>query len=194
MEAPREFRMKVCVVGTARVGKSSLIRRFAYNQFDDRYLFTIGASVSKTVLDVTLPGSEEPWKVVLMLWDIMGEKDFMELLKEAYFKHAAGVVAVTDLTRPETFPDVGEWIRGVREVAGDIPVVMLGNKLHLVDFRELDWSPLAEASAEFSAAFLPTSAKTSNNVQSAFSMIGRLALTRMLESRKPAAPEAAAMG
>jgi len=186
MESPHEFRMKVCVVGTARVGKSSLIRRFVYNQFDDKYLFTIGANISKTMLDVTLPGSEEPWKVILMLWDIMGEKDFMTVLKEAYFQHASGVIAVADLTRPETFPDVSEWIRGVRQVAGDVPVVMLGNKLDLVDFRELDWSPLAEASAEFSAAFLPTSAKAGNNVQVAFSMIGRLALTRMLEERKAA--------
>jgi Ras-related protein Rab-6A len=184
----RELRMKVCVVGASKVGKSSLIRRFVYNEFDETYYFTIGANISKAVLDVSLPGSENPWQVVLMLWDIMGEKTYMDLLKEAYFKQASGVIAVADLSRPETFVDTNVWIRGVRAVAGDIPVVLLGNKLDLVDFRELDWSPLAAASAQYAAPLLPTSAKEGNNVQVAFSTIARVALTRELKNQTATTP------
>jgi len=179
--------MKVCVVGTARVGKSSLIRRYVYNSFDEKYLFTIGASVSKTLVEIEMPGSTERTKVTLMLWDIMGEKNFLDLIKEAYFKHAVGIIAVADLTRPETFGDTGTWIGAVREVAGDdIPVVLVGNKFDLVEFRLLDWSPLAEASAKFSAPFLPTSAREGRNVETAFSTIARLALVNELRAGKTA--------
>lgn len=184
MSVADELKMKVCVIGTARVGKTSLIRRFVYDQFDESYLVTIGATVAKTVLEVALPGSTDRRSVVLMLWDIMGEKTFMELLKEAYFKHTSGIIAVADLSRPETFADVDLWIGGAREVAGgDVPVVLLGNKLDLVDFRDLDWSPLAQSCVKFSAPFLPTSARDGKNVQVAFDMLARLALTRMMERR-----------
>lgn len=177
--ALHEVKRKVCVVGGARVGKTSLIRRFVYDQFDDRYLFTIGASVSKTVVELTLPGDARRWQVSLILWDIMGEKTFGELLKEMYFRNSAGLIAVADLSRPETFPEVNDWIRGAREATHpDLPVVLLGNKLDLVDLRTLDWSPLAETCARFSAPFLPASAKAGDNVQAAFSTIAHLAVTR----------------
>ncbi|MFQ5986883.1 MAG: GTP-binding protein, partial [Thermoplasmata archaeon] len=41
------MRVKVCLVGEGAVGKTSLIRRFVYDEFDDRYVATLGAKVSK---------------------------------------------------------------------------------------------------------------------------------------------------
>jgi len=184
---PRELRMKVCVVGTTRVGKSSLIRRFASGVFHDAYVPTVGADISKATLDVKLPGSAEPWQVVLMVWDIVGDKHITDLVQEAYFRQASGVLAVADLTRPETFEEMNGWVGAVREIAGDVPVVIAGNKLDTVDFRDLDWSPLASTATRFSAPLLPTSAKTGDNVQVAFSMVARLGLARDLAGTRPPA-------
>src|SRR2546426_12838573 len=41
------IKAKVCLVGEASVGKTSLARRFVLDQFDDRYLPTMGAKVTK---------------------------------------------------------------------------------------------------------------------------------------------------
>ena len=41
---------KVCLLGDYAVGKTSLVRRFVYNLFDDRYLSTIGVKVSRKVV------------------------------------------------------------------------------------------------------------------------------------------------
>ena len=174
----RELRMKVCVVGTARVGKSSLIRRFVSDTFNEGYAPTVGAEISKATLDVKLPGGPDPWQVVLMVWDIMGNRNITDLVRESYFRQASGVLAVADLTRPETFDEMDGWVGAVREIAGDVPVAIAGNKLDTVDFRDLDWSPLASTATRFSAPLLPTSAKTGDNVQVAFSMIARLGLAR----------------
>ena len=38
---------KVCLLGDFAVGKTSLIRRFVHNAYDDRYLSTLGVKVSK---------------------------------------------------------------------------------------------------------------------------------------------------
>ena len=42
---------KVCLLGDFAVGKTSLVRRFVYALFDDKYISTIGVKVSrKTVV------------------------------------------------------------------------------------------------------------------------------------------------
>ena len=41
---------KVCMLGSFSVGKSSLLRRFVENMFDDQYHTTIGVKVDKKVV------------------------------------------------------------------------------------------------------------------------------------------------
>ncbi len=40
---------KICLVGESAVGKTSLIRRFVIDAFDDRYEMTLGAKVTEKV-------------------------------------------------------------------------------------------------------------------------------------------------
>ena len=193
VDGAKELKIKICLVGTPGVGKTSLTRRFVYDTFSEKYLYTVGANMSKKVLDLTPPGTDERWSVVLIVWDIMGERTFLDLVKEAYFRGASGVVAVADLTRPETFGEFDTWIHAVKEVAGaDVPVVIFANKVDLVDFQTLDWSPLATSAAQHAAPLLPTSAKSGENVENPFLLIGQLALVTVLrkEARREEAPTA----
>src|SRR3990170_698487 len=101
------MKAKVCLVGEHAVGKTSLIRRYVLDEFDDRYIVTLGAKVSKREMTIALPGLGE----VLMdmtVWDIMGSRGFRELLREAYFHWAQGILAVCDITRYETLSDLDE--------------------------------------------------------------------------------------
>ena len=41
---------KICLLGDFAVGKSSLMRRFVYDRFDDKYLSTIGVKVSRKTI------------------------------------------------------------------------------------------------------------------------------------------------
>ena len=43
---------KVCLLGDFAVGKTSLVRRFVYDLFEDKYLSTIGVKVSRKVVAV----------------------------------------------------------------------------------------------------------------------------------------------
>src|SRR5256712_2100301 len=114
----RRMKMKVCLVGEAAVGKTSLIRRFVLDDFDDKYIQTLGTKVSKKELQVPRPKGNDPLKVDMTIWDIMGQKGFRELLKEAYFYAARGILAVCEVTRPPTFADLAHWIEGVSSVTG----------------------------------------------------------------------------
>ena len=41
---------KICLLGAFSVGKTSLIRRFVEDRFEDKYLSTIGTKISRKTL------------------------------------------------------------------------------------------------------------------------------------------------
>src|SRR5204863_4259166 len=112
----KHIKAKVCLVGDVAVGKTSLIRRFVQDEFDDRYIATVGTKVTKKTVEVEWRGA--PAMLDMMVWDIMGEKGFRALLKEAYFHGANGVLAVCDLTRKHTLDDLADWVVVVRKHVG----------------------------------------------------------------------------
>src|SRR5437879_12186691 len=115
MREMQRIKTKVCLVGEAAVGKTSLIRRFVQDDFEDRYITTLGAKVSKREIVFDMPDRKK-LQMDITIWDIMGEKGFRDLLKEAYFHGAKGVLAVADLTRRPTVREPGGWRQGVSRV------------------------------------------------------------------------------
>src|SRR5438105_14652269 len=129
----KHVKAKVCLVGDVAVGKTSLIRRFVQDEFDDRYIATVGTKVTKKTVDVTRKAG--PRMPTMMVWDIMGEKGFRALLRDAYFEGSHGVIAVCDLTRKDTFYDLNNWVQMIRKQVGNVPIGFLGNKKDLLERR-----------------------------------------------------------
>ncbi len=155
-------------MGDHGVGKTSLIRRFVLDEFDDRYLTTLGTKVSKR--EILLPELAPPRGVVLdlLVWDIMGQGAFRELLRESYFYAARGVLAVLDVTRRETLESLGGWVNAVEHVVGKVPWVLAANKADLLGQAAFDPRDASDAAKAVRADIFPTSAKTGANVDAAF--------------------------
>ena len=81
----------------------------------------------------------------------MGQKGFRELLQQAYFYGAQGVIAVCDSTRQETFNELDHWIESTYDVAGRIPVVVLGNKADLSDQIQVSEEDLQDYASQYAA-------------------------------------------
>lgn len=169
MTETRPLKFKICLVGEHAVGKTSLIRRYVFNEFSDSYLSTIGAKVTKKRMDVKHPDTKEETRVHLMIWDIMGHKGFRQMLQQAYFMGAQGIVAVCDNTREDTLPDLNDWIDGIHSVTKEIPTVFLGNKCDLVEEQQISIKEIKSFASGFVSpgAYL-SSAKTGYNVDEAF--------------------------
>ena len=176
----QRMKTKVCLVGEAAVGKTSLVRRHVLDEFDDRYITTLGAKVSKREQVYDSPDARTTVKMDLTVWDIMGEKGFRDLLKEAFFHGAKGVLAVADLTRYSTLKELDDWIQSVFNVVGEIPVVYAVNKVDLKDEVQILFGDkeISQAARAFDAPYLYTSAKTGENVEAAFRRIGAMILAR----------------
>jgi small GTP-binding protein len=148
------------------VGKSSLLKRFAYDQFSERYLSTLGTKVAKK--SVILETPEGPVGITLIIYDIMGQRSLRDSLKEAYFNGAQGLLAVCDLTRRDTLDELDEWVRVAKDQAGNVPIVFIGNKVDLADGIVIDESELRAEAERHGAAHFLTSAKTAANVEASF--------------------------
>ncbi len=170
---PAVMKRKICFVGDQGVGKTSLIRRFTQDTFSDDYVRTLGAVATKKSVTVADPAGA-PVQVDLVILDIMGDRSFMQLFRDAYFSGAAAVLAVFDLTAPATLDALPEWIRGVRRTVGAVPVVAIGNKADLEGRASVSSSDVARVLGPLELDPVLTSAKTGQNVEAAFLRLATL--------------------
>ena len=168
----KTYKFKICLVGEEAVGKTSLIHRFVSGAFDESYIRTLGAVVSKKTVKLGTMASQ-PVTVDMVILDIMGKRTFLQLFKEAYFHGAKGILAVFDVTRKASLHDLTKWIDGVRDSVGPVPVYTLGNKSDLVERREVTDQEAADTLASYETPILYTSAKTGDNVEQAFQSLAK---------------------
>ncbi len=156
-----EIRQKVCLLGSFSVGKTSLIKRFVEDRFDDRYLSTIGAKISRKKVDATHHTFD------LYLWDLAGGEDFQHVTK-SYLSGASGAIIVCDLTRHETIEGLVQYTQLLKELNPTIELMFVGNKADLEDERQITNADIAEIASLYEVPFILTSAKTGENVESLF--------------------------
>ncbi len=168
----RNLIKKVCLLGDGAVGKTSLIRKYVYDDFDDKYLMTIGAKITKKSMLVKSEENNEEIKLTMMVNDIVGQVEFERLHKQ-YYRGSKGGLFVCDLTRRDTLERVEWWLNSFRDVAGDVPVILLGNKLDLKEQHEITFEDMAKFAKKFNCPYFLTSAKTGENVERAFENMGK---------------------
>lgn len=166
----RKVSKKVCLLGDFAVGKTSLVRRFVYDLFDEKYISTIGVKVSrKTVAVPTVDGAVV--ELTMMLWDLAGSEDFSQM-RGSYMRGAAGAILVCDLTRPESLANLDGYLADLRQVSPQAMVIVVANKSDSPD-QHLLLSQVEAGAARLGAKCFVTSARTGENVEDVFRDLGR---------------------
>jgi len=98
-------KFKLVFLGEQSVGKTSLITRFMYDNFDAQYAATIGIDfLSKTMY-------LDDRTVRLQLWDTAGQERFRSLIP-SYIRDSSVAVVVYDVTSTSPTPECwfGHWL------------------------------------------------------------------------------------
>ncbi|UCG70442.1 MAG: GTP-binding protein [Thermoplasmata archaeon] len=169
----KKVRNKICFVGDGGVGKTSLIRRYVHDVFDDKYLATIGTKMTRKEIILDYPEKDVRFRIDAIIWDIMGQKAFKRLLHEAYFRGAKGILGVCSLTDSNSLKGLNDWVESIKEVVGEVPIVILANKSDLETEIRLENDEIEDIATSWGAQHLYTSAKTGDNVDKAFLAIGK---------------------
>ncbi len=176
------FKFRIVLLGEAAVGKSSLLRRYTENAFDEEYKQTIGTTFATK--DVDVKDSEgEVRKVRLNIWDMGGQSTYRELRRQ-FMKGASAAIIVYDVTRPETFMAMNNWFESFKEVCPESPVLISANKVDLEAERMVPSEPGRMLRDWFQADYFETSAKTGNEVVNVFSRTAEVVLTKALTEVK----------
>ncbi len=157
----RTIQKKICLLGDFAVGKTSLVRRFVENRFDDKYLSTIGVKISRKTLTL------DDHLLNLLIWDLAGGDDFSKA-GSSYLRGAAGALVVCDLSRAETLDVLADYSRQMRATNEAAVLLFIGNKVDLVEERKISDEALSQVAQSFGAPYLLTSALTGSNVEAAF--------------------------
>ncbi|WP_294958713.1 Rab family GTPase [Sulfurovum sp.] len=153
------IRKKILMLGDFAVGKTSLVRHYIDNTFDDVYLTTIGVKVSKKMLAVNHVELE------LLIWDIEGETPTKKIPK-AYFKGASGAIIVCDASRKETIEGIREHIGDLLAFNREAKYVIAYNKSDLLSAQQKETLSLSENT------FL-TSAKDGSQIDILFTTLAK---------------------
>ncbi len=174
----RVMKKKICLIGDSRVGKTSLIKRYVNDEFDDKYIATIGAKISKKDMNINVSDKNDLNINVIMtlsIWDLIGHRDreYWSLLKR-YYLNTDGALFVCDTTSRSSLDNLKEWISSLFSTIGVIPFIVLANKSDLTAEAQFKEDDLNELTSQYNSEFFLTSAKTGLNVNQSFQRLSEI--------------------
>ncbi|CAF2706928.1 unnamed protein product [Rotaria sp. Silwood2] len=177
------FHFKILIIGESSVGKSSLMTRFVDDTFQPTFFPTIGVDFKVRTLVI------DDHQCKVQIWDTAGQERF-RVITTSYYRDAAGVLIVYDVTNGESFSRIRRWVDEINKYCDDnIAKVLVGNKddnpssdgNHIQ--KVVSTSDAQQYARQMKLTFFETSAKDNKNVYEAFYAITRLALQQRLETR-----------
>jgi small GTP-binding protein len=167
---------KITLLGDGAVGKTSLRRNYLGETFKANYNMTLGADFATNYLTV------DDVSITLVIWDLAGQPRF-NVVREVYYRGTKGALLVFDLTRPESYESLANWVAELykNNKMQKVPIVLIGNKS---DLRGSDYNTIPSKYGEdyakrlsewsgYQVPYIETSAKLGNNVVDSFDTLVR---------------------
>lgn len=166
LERKYDASYKLIVVGDSGVGKTSILASYMNASFTDATQPTLGVEFFSKVL------KKGDKNIQLMLWDTAGQ-DIFRSVTRSYYRGSHGALLVFDLTKKDSFSNLGSWLHDIRESAGkNVVVLLLGNKLDLCEDDITMRAVTSEEAMEYAASndmeYIEGSAKEKIRIEEAF--------------------------
>ena len=163
---------KICLLGEARVGKTSVIKKFIEGKLDKDYKMTVGFDIFTKVIN--LYGDKA---IKLSIWDLAGEERF-SFFQYKFYKGALGAFIVFDLTNMMSFNKLDRWVNSFLDNNNDAVLMLIGNKVDLKKEIEVKQKKIDKYAAKKRFQYLETSALTGHNIEKAFASISKKILEK----------------
>jgi small GTP-binding protein len=158
-----DYFVKLVLIGDSGTGKTNLMLRYTKNQFDLETKTTIGVEFSTREINI------EHTKYKYQIWDTSGQD---QGLSTAYFRCVNICIIVYDITKYETFVNVNNWIKKVRDNSSNAQIYVIGNKIDLEHLRSVSKEEGIKYCKENDLVFAEVSALRSTNIEDLFNNIG----------------------
>ncbi len=157
-----EYLFKVSLIGDSGTGKTSIITRFIDNIFKEDTSTTIGVDFKIVSFDL---GNEIYAK--MQIWDTCGSERFKSLTAN-FLKTCTAFILVFDLSRLNTFKNIDNWIKVIKENTNPKFFILIGNKCDLENERVVDKNEILDYCEINNFAYIETSVKNNTNIEKIF--------------------------
>lgn len=157
-----DYLFKFIVIGDSYTGKSSIVSRFADDDFVESYISTIG-------IDFKIRIIEHNNKIIkLQIWDCAGQERYRSIVS-SYYRGANGVIITYSISNRESFENVKYWYEDCKRYCkSNVNIILVGTKTDLDKKREVLFSEGQELADSLNLFFIETSAKYDVSVNKAF--------------------------
>lgn len=133
MSTENKITYKMIIVGDSAVGKTCIFKKITSGDFSEKSISTIG--VDRRTLNFTINSEGKEIEIDVQLWDTAGQERFRSITS-SYYKSSQGLLLMYDITRKETFDNIENWIKSIRDSLGEEEkylIVLIGNKVDLAN-------------------------------------------------------------
>ena len=152
---------------------------FEHSRFTEHFKPTIGADFSNKEIAL------EEGNVILQIWDTAGQERFQSL-SSAFYRGADCCCLVYDVTNPASFDHLLDWkqvflTKSAPPNLDTFPFLVIGNKTDLAEQRKVSTIEARKfCQQNGNMLFFESSAKTGDNVETAFHELGSKAVKRQM--------------
>lgn len=175
--------IKVVLLGDSGVGKSSILLRYAADEYNAEQEPTLGAAF----LTKMLYYNDSSYK--LQIWDTAGQEKFKSLAP-IYYRDAIVILIVFDITSQASYEMMKSWLTEVKEQGQrNAIIIILANKSDLIDQQQVNIEDAQTFCNENNLPLKLTSAKLNQGITDVFIAIAKkleelFAQTRQQEEEK----------
>ena len=198
---PKSFlRAKILLIGDGGVGKSSFRRAWLGQTFRTQYIMTLGADFAAKEITLFYAPTNTHFTIKYQIWDLAGQPRF-KVVSDLYYRGAVGALCFYDITNPDSYTNVMEWIKSYWNLnrEGKRPVLIIGAKCDLrgnSDFPNQvptqhgfdladKLTKHVQETHKFNISYVETSALKDINVEKAFQLLGMEIIKLYYQIMKP---------
>ncbi|KAL9656843.1 hypothetical protein ABK040_004377 [Willaertia magna] len=132
MFSKKDKTIKALLLGNTRVGKTSIIEKLVYDQFEENYTPTIGSDFL-----TSQPITSKNESSRLQIWDSAGLEKY-QALSVAFYRDIDVVCLVYSVIDPQSAESLNKWreeflVQAGLSVQSTFPMIVLANKVDLIN-------------------------------------------------------------
>ena len=116
----------VILVGDGGVGKTTFVKQHLTEEFEKRYIATVGVDVHPKLYNTT------EGQICFNIWDMAGQEKFGGVQANFYRDKDCAII-MFDVTSEQTYKNVKYWHTQIVSNIGNIPTIVVGNKIDSLD-------------------------------------------------------------
>ena len=180
-EVHRLDSIKIILLGESGVGKTSIIKVFQMDKFNENIVSTICCNFINKSIEI------ENKEFILEIWDTAGQEKFRSL-NQLFIKDSSIIILVYDISNKNSFLELSYWYDFINEHLNkkDIVLGLVGNKADLFENEKVTEQEGRKYASEIDAYFSLISAKNDKKgVDSFFEQIVTMHLRKNNKLENP---------